>query len=465
MSSARKSLVVFVFSYEGKPTSTRYAGFAKRLQKAGALPDSEIVTVALENLAFCFTEDGGLDVFDTVSGVRMADAAFVYLKSWESLPEEAAALALYLSHKGIPYMDTLAQGMGVSKLVSGVRMWSAGLAVPASIYVRNTNKLTTLIESETGSLVGERFIAKDIQGAKGKHNYLVSVPELRQIVADNPDVQFICQRFIPNDGDYRIGVYVDKARFIIKRRGSGDTHLNNTSMGGSAEYMPAETFSEELQTIAVTAAAAAGLQVSGVDIIVDKATQRPYILEVNQGSQIVTGAFVEENIGSFVAALNEAVSERYTRTHMKPLPLLGRRTIATLPGLGVDKIIAKVDSGAYSSTLHAENIHAEACSDGEQELIFDIVPSTKLSTADGQTKTIRTRDFTQQMVRSSNGQFESRFSIRHKITVKGKTFAATLTLSDRSQMGYPMLLGRRILRSRFLVNVELNENNEQKWDY
>ncbi len=464
MSSSRKPLVVFVFAYEGKSTSTRYAGFAKRLQKAGALPDCEVVTVALENLAYYFSEDGGLSVFDTVSGVQMADAAFVYLKSWESLPEEAAALALYLAHKGIPYMDTLAQGMGVSKLASAVRMWAAGLAVPASIYVRNTNKLLLLIESEKGSLVGERFIAKDIHGAKGKHNYLVSALELRQVVAENPGIQFICQRFIPNEGDYRIGVYVGKARFIIKRRGSGDTHLNNTSMGGKAEYISPAVFSEELQAFAVAAADAAGLQVSGVDIIVDKTTQRPYILEVNQGSQIVTGAFVEENVGAFVTALNEVITERYARAHVKPLPLIGRRAIVGLPDLGVDRVIAKVDSGAYSSTLHAENIRTELGDEG-QELVFDIMPSTKLFTVDNKVKTIRTRDFMEQKVRSSNGQFEHRFSIRHKVTIKGKTFAAVFTLSDRSQMGYPMLLGRRVLRSRFLVNVELNENDEQKWSY
>jgi len=464
MPNAQKPLVIFVFAYEGKPTSTRYAGFAKRLQKAGALPNSEVVTVALENLAYCFTEDGGLNVFDTVSGVRMADAAFVYLKSWEALPEEAAALALYLAHKGIPYMDTLAQGMGVSKLASTVRMWAAGLAVPASIYVRNTNKLMEVIESETGSLVGEQFIAKDIQGAKGKHNYLVAAPELRQIIAENPDIQFICQRFIPNEGDYRIGVYIDKARFIIKRQGSGGTHLNNTSMGGRAEYLSPTTFSKELQAMAVAAAEAAELQVSGVDIIVDKTTRRPYILEVNQGSQIVTGAFVEENVGSFVVALNEAVSGRYARAHVRPLPLVGRRTIAALPELGIDRIVAKVDSGAFSSTLHAENVHVEL-PDGEEELVFDVTPDAKVSTADNQIQTIRTRDFTKQLVRSSNGHSEVRFNIRRKVTVKGKTFVTAFTLSDRSQMGYPMLLGRRALRSRFLVNVELDENNERKWDY
>lgn len=78
-----KPFVIFVFTYEGTATSPRYGGFAKRLQAAGALPEHEIITVALENVAFCFTDDGGLDVFDTVSGIHFSDAAFVYLKSWK----------------------------------------------------------------------------------------------------------------------------------------------------------------------------------------------------------------------------------------------------------------------------------------------------------------------------------------------------------------------------------------------
>ena len=42
---------------------------------------------------------------------------------------------------------------------------------------------------------------------------------------------------------------------------------------------------------------------------------------------------------------------------------------------------------------------------------------------------------------------------------------ASITLSDRSAMGYPLLVGRKLLRSRFIVNVELNEQNEIDWKY
>jgi hypothetical protein len=52
-----------------------------------------------------------------------------------------------------------------------------------------------------------------------------------------------------------------------------------------------------------------------------------------------------------------------------------------------------------------------------------------------------------------------------KITVNRRVFLGTFTLTDRSVMGYPLLIGRRIIRSRFLVNVELDENGRRKWRY
>lgn len=454
MAKSKKAPVVFVFPYEGKPTSTRYAGFASRLQKAGALPGYDLVTVALENLAFCFGDDDSLDVFDTVSGVHLGDAAFVYLKSWEALPEEAAALALYLSYKGVPYIDTLVQGMGVSKLAMMVRLWGEGLAVPASLYVRNTEKLVQMVRSEQGKMLGEKFVAKDILGEKGKHNYLITKDELAGTIAADAGIQFICQQFIPNEGDFRIGVYVEKARFIIKRVGAGNTHLNNTSTGGRAEYIPVKDFPNDLLDTAVAATAAVGMQIAGVDLIIDAQTERPYILEVNQGSQIVTGAFVEENKAAFVEALHDAVDGRYASSHRKPLSIVGRRTTVAAPELGIAKVVTKTDSGAYTSTLHAENIHIETVG-GVEELVFDIVPSAKLQTITGEMYTVRTPHFTQKAVRSSNGLLEQRFSIKTTITVKGRTFTDTITLSKRSGMRNPMLLGRQALRSRFLINVEL----------
>jgi len=459
-----KPLIIFVFSAEGSQTSTRYAGFARRLQKAGGLKNSDVLTVALENLLFTVSEDGSADVVDMSSGRSMSEAALIYMKSRWGFPEEASALANYLLHRGIPFMDTSALGSVMSKIATTMRLWGSGVAVPFTLYVRRHDRMVTALRSYEHQL-GERFILKDAKGAKGKLNFFVTYDEALVVLEQNPDVQFVAQRFIENDGDYRVGVYVGKSAFVIVRKGSGDTHLNNTSAGGTATYMPVNELSAKYRALAENASRAVDLQVSGVDIIVDRVTGKPYILEVNQGSQIVTGAYTDENMIAFANALEGAVRGRYVRKRAQPTRMIGRRSIAKLKDLGAVKVFAKIDTGAYSSTLHAKNIHTAVNEDGERVLRFDVVPSAQLETKDGKIQTVETKDFFVQRVRSSNGVTEERFSIKTRMTLESRIFSAVLTLSDRSEMGYPLLIGRRLIRSRFIVNVELNEDNSSEWNY
>lgn len=452
-----KPTIVMVFAKERQPTSTKYGGFAARLKKQSNFPDATTLTVALENLVYKIDETGGAKVYDAPSGFDLGDASFVYLKGWQSMPNEAAALAHYLHGKGVGFADTLALGKGTSKLVTLFRQWAAGLRVPATLY--SASMAPVLAELRSGYL-GERFIMKDTEGAKGQLNFRVDAMGAKEIFELHPDVSFVFQRFIPNSGDYRIGVYGEEPRFVLHRKGSGEGHLNNTSAGGVGTYVPVEKAPKSALALAKRAARASELQVAGVDVIQDSETKRWYVLEVNQGSQIVTGAFTEENMRAFNEALESQLRSRIARTRMRSRKVIGRRAIAKFPELGVDAVVAKIDTGAYSSTLHAEDI---SVLDGE--LRFSIVPSDRLRTSTNKTVEIATRDFFTQKVRSSNGHVQERYSIRTKISLDGIRFSAILTLSDRSQMGYPLLVGRKLLRSRFLVNVELDENNEASWKY
>jgi len=465
MKNNAKPFVVIVFPTERANTSTRYGGFAARLKKAGGFKGYDIITVALENLAYVTYETKEAHVIDPVSGKDLGNANFVYLKSWEAMPEEAAALATYLFYKGVQFIDTLPLGMGVSKLATMYRLWSQAIAMPHSVYVRRSDRLAAFLESEHAAYLGDRFILKDIVGMKGKHNYLTTRREAIEIIKKHPDIQFVCQRFIPNDGDYRVGIYIDEPGFVIKRVGNGNSHLNNTSTGGTAEYIPVHKASKKLLAIAQQASSAANLQVAGVDIIRDVVTKKWYVLEVNQGSQIVTGAYVKKNVEAFNTSFDQALRGRYKRPRQHPTRMIGRRATAGLFELGIKKVTAKIDTGAYSSTLHAENIHVSTDENGLSVLTFDIHPSDLLETVNNDTRMIRTHDFFMQRVRSSNGQVQERYSIKTPITIEKRRFMAVITLSDRSAMGYPLLIGRKMLRSRFIVNVELDENNHSDWKY
>lgn len=454
-----KALIVFAFSRQGSPSSTRYGGFARKLQKTGKFKDHDLLTVALENLIFVVRDDKSADVIDPVSGISLSKADFLYFKSRAQALGEADALAHFLQSRGIPFMDSRVLTIGDSKISTVFKLWADNIRVPETIYSRNQKNMLDYIRTNR-IFAGEDFVVKDIYGSKGKNNFLVNSANVSKRLKQNPGVTFMAQKFIKNDGDYRIGVYAEKASFIIHRRGGEKTHLNNTSAGGMATYVKAEETPLKLRSLAEKAARASDLEVAGVDIIISKETAKAYVLEVNRGSQIVTGVFIDQNIDAFSDAILNQVKKRHAKSRQKPMTIVGRRARVKLPKLGILDAVAKIDSGAYTSTLHAHKIRIE-----KGELVFEIQPKDGYETDNDRTQVVRIQDYFTQKVRSSNGQLQTRYSFKTRMSVGGKQITATLTLSNRSNMGYPLLIGRRVIRSRFLINVEFNEENKKEWKF
>jgi hypothetical protein len=129
--------------------------------------------------------------------------------------------------------------------------------------------------------------------------------------------------------------------------------------------------------------------------------------------------------------------------------IIGRKEKITLPELGLNLAWAKIDTGAYTSSLHAEEIREEVL-DGKKVLKFTILMD-KHQKFTG--KTLTFENYREKKVKNSFGQAEVRYLIETKIQLAGDTFRAEFTLSDRSSMKNAILLGRKMLRGRFLVDV------------
>lgn len=129
--------------------------------------------------------------------------------------------------------------------------------------------------------------------------------------------------------------------------------------------------------------------------------------------------------------------------------IIGRKEKISLPDLGLKLVWAKVDTGAYTSSVHAENIRLEN-REGKEVLVFEaLLPGHKKFTG----KEVVVENFREKKVKNSFGQAETRFLIITKMILAGETFDAEVTLTDRSSMKNAILLGRKILRNRFLVDV------------
>ena len=134
---------------------------------------------------------------------------------------------------------------------------------------------------------------------------------------------------------------------------------------------------------------------------------------------------------------------------------IGRVDKVSFPGLNLCNINIKVDTGAYTSSIHSHDV-MEVEVNGEKHLEFKLLDPSLL---DYNNVVFRAKSYTEKIVKSSFGNVEHRYIIKTNILI------FELSLSDRSDMNFPILLGRKFLNKRFLVNTSLTNlsfKREQK---
>jgi hypothetical protein len=132
----------------------------------------------------------------------------------------------------------------------------------------------------------------------------------------------------------------------------------------------------------------------------------------------------------------------------KPLPIIGWREWLSLPELGIKYIKAKIDTGARSSSLHAFDTEFFE-REGEQWVRFKVNPVQR---NESRVVEAAARVFDSRSIRSSSGEAQVRPVILTPVQLFGQRFDIELTLADRNQMGFRMLLGREAFRRRFLID-------------
>ena len=130
--------------------------------------------------------------------------------------------------------------------------------------------------------------------------------------------------------------------------------------------------------------------------------------------------------------------------------IIGRREYVSFPELNILNITAKVDTGAYTTALHCHDIREE-----RGILFFKLLdPSHPEYTAQEQKFTT----FSQKEIKNSFGEIEKRYSIKTNIRLGQKNIKFFISLSDRGNMREPVLIGRKLLKNRFVVDVSLTNN-------
>jgi hypothetical protein len=127
--------------------------------------------------------------------------------------------------------------------------------------------------------------------------------------------------------------------------------------------------------------------------------------------------------------------------------VIGRRDKADFPKLGFNNVDVKVDTGAYTSSIHCTNIKEEE--GGLKGTFFD----PDHPNYDG--REFHFKEYNVVFVKSSNGEIQQRYEVQSNIVLFKKTFKISLTLSAREDMRFPVLLGRKFITKKFIVDTEL----------
>jgi hypothetical protein len=127
--------------------------------------------------------------------------------------------------------------------------------------------------------------------------------------------------------------------------------------------------------------------------------------------------------------------------------VIGRRELVDFPELGLFSITAKIDTGAYTSVLHCHDIKV---TDGILHFKFLDPSHPEYSSRDQMFAEFSLKD-----IKNSFGEVERRYTIRTIICMGGRRIKSLISLTDRKGMRYPVLIGRKLIGKKFIVDVSL----------
>jgi hypothetical protein len=131
------------------------------------------------------------------------------------------------------------------------------------------------------------------------------------------------------------------------------------------------------------------------------------------------------------------------------LKIIGRIEKILLPDLLNNTLDAKIDTGAYTSSLHCHSVNVFSVK-GRDRVRFYLLDPTH---PEYEGRQFESPVYKIKKIRSSNGIVSERVIIKQRIKFGGKISSIQLSLSNRSDMKYPLLIGRRFISGKFLVDV------------
>ena len=132
----------------------------------------------------------------------------------------------------------------------------------------------------------------------------------------------------------------------------------------------------------------------------------------------------------------------------QPTAIIGWKEWIALPELGIPAVKAKIDTGARTSALHVFSLE-EFHTDGQRMVRFGIHPLQRRKDIEYYCEA---PILEQRRVKDSGGHYEKRYVIQAMAKLGAIAWSIDITLTNRDPMLFRMLLGRKAVENRFLIN-------------
>lgn len=289
-----------------KKNRAYYQKYMTFFEKSAALAsvEADIKTCMFEDLV-ASVGDGAFTVYDAYNKLDLSDYDVIFVRGKRQRDKLSiiGAVNEYASIHNIAVINERSNVRDLSKFFQAVRFHQLGAPVPRTLLV------TQAVLSDATLSWTFPCIMKAEYSSHGEDNYLVQSLDEVKVIQAKSDKRFVLQRFVPNDGDYRI-LMIGEQTVVIRRHAEAGSHLNNTSQGGTADLIEANNLPRNIISQAKDIMQQFGMSIAGVDVMADKTTQEFFFLEVNGQPQLMSGAYVEEKERAMSKLLESLSHER-----------------------------------------------------------------------------------------------------------------------------------------------------------
>jgi glutathione synthase/RimK-type ligase-like ATP-grasp enzyme len=399
---------------------------------------------------------GKVSIYDLLNKLNLKDIDFVHFKNWQYELGEAPVVADYLKSNGVTFFNSEVNvPIAPGKLAQMFKLAMQKIPVPDTYYAAKPKLIDMFKSDKMFEGFSYPLIMKANDGSRGDDNHLIKNPKeaIEILSASAQDKNYVIQNFIPNNGDYRVlFIGLEEKPIIFLRTSSGESHLNNTSKGGSGKDLELSEIPEHFIEYARRSALILKREIGGVDILVDKNTNEPYVLEVNGTPALATGYGLDKKNTAFADFLNKQLKKTDKKNDNKQV--IGRADRLSFPEARVFDLPAKIDSGAYRSSIWATDIKEKS-----GVLYFKLLgPESPFYSGNE----LSTDEYKSVEVENSFGHKEIRFSIFLSVQIAGRKIRSNFTLANRGSKTYAALIGRKMLKNRFIVDVSVGQPLEDE---